>query len=343
MNKQSKKDFKKPIVKEENEDFLEEENEKKSIALILIAIAVVLGLIFVSFFIFKDKTPQDDKKGDETKTPEVVETPEEETDEVVASVVKRAVHTIIYLDENGDPIGKTQKVYDLDDRINEKAPLKEGFRFSEWIIKYNKQDKVYYCIPIYVQNVERIPLAEEPYLDEEKAEEENSYVAAISEVKMPSEGGPVTKPTYEVEITGEVEELDPSRISNELTIDSAYKHLIALRFNAPENVTKESIKNMSIKVSTTNPNDTIDDDQYHYNGENPAKTGRELLDSTDEEYGNDIFYFYYYQEVDTQTNTTIEVYWGNDPSADPVSTPPVEPQDEYIEVYNINVENVVLE
>ena len=93
---------------------------------------------------------------------------------------------------------------------------------------------------------------------------------------------------------------------------------------------------MKVTVHTTNPNETISEDQYSYNGEDSTKSGRELLDSTDEEYENGLFYFDYYQETDTGTNTTIEVYWGNDPDANETT----EPKDEYVEVYNINLDNV---
>ena len=58
---------------------------------------------------------------------------------------------------------------------------------------------------------------------------------------------------------------------------------------------------MSINVYATNEDETLDEDQYSYNGEDKTKTGRDLLDSTDEEYESGIYYFNYYQETDTKT------------------------------------------
>ena len=344
MSKKNKnKEFKKTVVED---NFVEEEDNKKSIILILIAIVAVLGLIFASIFLFnteETEKPNDEGERVEVKLP-VEETVEEEKEEL--AIAKK--YKVIYTDEDGKQLGKTQEVLDLEDRVNEKAPKVEGKRFVEWLME--EIDEVYYCTPIYVSNVERIPLEEEPYLDEEDGETERTYNVEITEVLMPGDEVEVedegviaiTNPTYEVEITGEVEELEPTEIAEELTIDEEYNHIVGLKFNAPEDITKENIDNMTIEVFGTNA--LLTDGQYHFNGEDPTKTGRDLLDSTDEEYESGIFYFYYYQEADTKTNTTLEVYWGNDPEADANALPdPVLPKDEYVEVYNVNLDNVELE
>lgn len=362
MEKPKKTNFKKPISSKE-EKFIEEEDNKKSIILIIVAIIAVLGLIFASIFLFneKDKKDNDDTKVD-IKIPEDEEDETEEVEKVTSkTVAKVEAYKVIYLDRDAKQIGETQEVLKLEDRVDEDAPIVLGYRFQEWVEYYDSTEDIYYYIPVYRQNVERIPVTEEPYLDEEDSVSEDTYKAAITKVEEPNgtitnyaedgtkttetaeEGTEVESPTYTVEVTGEVEELSNEEIDDQVSIDEQYNHIIALRFNAPEGTTKENIDKMTIKVSATNPEETLETDQYYYNGEDSSLTGRELLDSTDEEYENGEFYFYYYQEVDTQTNATVEVYWGNDPEEDLTATPPVESKPEYTEVYNVDVSGVTTE
>lgn len=348
MSKQKKKkEFKKPIVKEES--FIEENNDKKSIILIIIAIIAVVGLILASFFLFEEEKPFDEKPNEDVKIKEPVVDENTNINELAVATQR---YFVKYVDINGEQLGKIQKLLDLDDRVNERAPKIEGKRFREWIIEYNKKEKVYYCYPIYVDNVERIPLEEELYLDEEKGLLENTYQVALSmlseeeRVKLD-----ISNPFYNVDIYGEVEEINFEERNEELTISEEYSHIIGLRFNAPEGTTKEDIESMYVYAILHDEGFVNSSDRLHFNGEVYSdnegnivqKTGRDLLDSTDEEYENDIFYFNYYQEVDTATDSTVVVYWGNDPEENINADSPVYPKDEYVEVYEINVEEVELE
>lgn len=359
MSKQKgKKDFKKQNVKEEK--FIDEENDKKSIILILIAIVAVLGLIIASIFIYdkKDDEDIDDKGGQkiEIKVPSVVES---EEDESKVAVVKKYV--VKYLDADGNQIGKTQKVLDLEDRVNERPPKIDGKRFREWRVEYDTSKKIYYYIATYIDNVERVPKEEEQYLKNEDTYkttitkvDPNEVATLIGEIEEEM----ITNPTYYVEVNGEVEENNLTDINatisennpgEELTIEEEYAHIIALRFNAPEGVTKEDIEKMLVSIYKEDGETALEEGKYHYNGEElneegNKKTGRDLLDSTDEEYENNIFYFNYYQEVDTKENTVVEVYWGNDAEADSEAMPTsIPPRDEYVEVYTIDVQNVTTE
>lgn len=361
MEKPKKKEFKKPISLKEEKFIDEDEDNKKSIILIIVAIIAVLGLIFASVFLFNDKGKTDDDKID-------VVVPDEKDDEedVVEKVTSKTVaevetYTVIYLDRNAGQIGETQEVVNLEDRVDEDAPSYPGYRFQEWIEYYDASSNIYYYVPIYRQNVERIDASEEPYLDEEDSNMEDSYQVAIVKAESPDgtvvtynedetfdvteaeEDDVVVSPTYTVAVTGTVEELEADEIDEQVSIDSQYNHIIALRFNAPEGTTKESAANMAIKVYATSQNDSLGEEQYYYKGEDSSLSGTQLLDSTEEEMNNGEFYFYYYQEVDTNINSTVEVYWGNDPEADPAGTPVVNPKPEYKEIYNIDVSSVELE
>ncbi len=358
-----KNNLKKPVVdKKTDEDFLEEESNKKSIIIIIIAIIAVIGLILCSVFLFNtEEEPNGDGEEVDIKLPleeEEEPAPEEKgktsvvkkvTSETVAEATK---YKVIYLDKDANQIGEEQTVLKLEDRVEEEYPIIRGYRFNKWIEVYDEEEKVYYFVASYRKNVERIPAEEEKYLTEDKTEVEGSYDVEVTEVDIanaidPSLGEtPLTSPTYNVEITGSVEELEPEDIEDELSIDeNEYAHIIALRFNAPENITKDQIEKMQISVRPTDPADSLESGQVHYNGEDTTKTGRELLDSTDEEYENNEFYFYYYQEVDTAKKTTVEVYWGNDEEAREATTtdPAILPRDEYIEVYNIDATDAVLD
>lgn len=358
MSKTKNNVTKKPIKYEKkDDDFLEEETDKKSIFIILGAIVVVLGLIFVSSFVFKEEEDKDGEEveiklptdKDEIKSEEVTTVVKKVTSETIAATT---TYNVIYLDKESNQIGQTQVVTNISNKIEEEAPIISGFRFIKWTEILDENTNTYYYVATYRQNVERVPNEDEKYLDEEKEETANTYAVEISETEktddniVPEEV--YENPTYDVTITGEVEELTPEEIDDELTIDDIeYAHIVALRFNAPQNITKEQIENMTIKVSATNETETITEDQYHYKGEDTTLSGRDLLDSTDEEYENGEYYFYYYQEVDTKTEVTLEVYWGNDPQAGDTdeddTTPEVEPKDEYVEVYNINPTEVKLE
>ncbi len=334
-----KKEFKKPISSKED-DFIEEEDNRKSIILIIIAIIAVLGLIFASIFLFNEKAENNGKEDDnkiDVKIPEEEEEEEESAEKVTSKTVATSeVLKVAYLDGDGNQIGKTQEVLKLSDRVDESAPKVAGYRFREWLEYYDKEENIYYYIPIYRQNVERIPAEEELYLDEEKSNDADTYTVEVTLSENQTES-----PTYDVKITGEVEELESDEIADNISIAEQYNHIIALRFNAPEGITPENIAKMKIKVYATDESETLEEDQYYYKGEDPLLEGRDLLDSTDEEYANGEYYFYYYQEVDSQTNATVEVYWGNDPEEDSSETPPYKA--EYIEVYNIDVSEVELE
>lgn len=307
------------------EEIIEEDN-KKGIIIILVAIAVVLGLIILTAVLSKETELSE--KPDDQGTPVKIELKDENlsTTPKNSNVVSVANKTYVvkYLDIDGEQIGKTQKLTSLDDRVNEKAPKIDGMRFAEWIQKYDENEDVYYYIASYRQNVEAV--TEDVKVTHKKAP---TYTATVT----PVENEETEKPTYDVDIEGEVPEVE--EIPEEISISEEYARILVLRFYAPEDVTKEQIENMKVTVHATSPNETINEDQYSYNGEDTTKSGRELLDSTDEEYESGLFYFDYYQETDTKTDTTVEVYWGNDPDANETT----EPKDEYVEVYNINLNN----
>ena len=306
-----------------DEEIIIEENNTKSIVAILIGIVIVLGLIFLTIFLSKDdeEVKLDDViKDTKIDIVEKIDSEEENTSNVVALSSKK--YTVVFLDVDGNQIGKTQKVLSLKDVKNEKAPKINGMRFTEWVKEYSEEDDTYYFIASYRQNVEKI---------EEKEEKHIKYKS-----KSPLCAASQFREENDVIIEGEiplVEETD-----EEVTISNEYEHILALRVNAPEDITKENIENMTIEVRPENEQDALSEDQYSYNGEDKNKSGRDLLDSTDEEYENNIFYFYYYQETDTKTNTTLEVYWGNDEEANKDESKEVE--DKYIETYNIKFDNV---
>lgn len=304
------------------------EDNKKAIIILSIAIVVVLGLIILTAAL--SKTEEEKKLDDNNGTPVKIDLKDKDlsTETKETSNVKQVsskIYVVKYLDIDGEQLGKTQRVSSLEDRVNEKAPRIDGMRFVEWVKKYNENEDVYYFIASYRQNVEAV--TEEIKVEHKKTP---TYTAIVT----PVETEETTKPTYDVDVEGEVPEVE--EIPEDVSISEEYAHILVLRFYAPEDVTKEQIENMKVTVRATNPNETINEDQYSYNGEDTNKSGRDLLDSTDEEYENGVFYFDYYQETDTGTNATVEVYWGNDLDANETT----EPKDEYIEVYNINIDNV---
>ena len=303
------------------------EDNKKAIIILSIAIVVVLGLIILTALLSKN---EEEKKLDNNNgTPVKIDLKDKDlsTETKEASNVKQVsskIYVVKYLDIDGEQLGKTQRISSLEDRVNEKAPRIDGMRFVEWIQKYDENEDVYYFIASYRQNVEAVT---------EEIKVTHKTPPTYSATVTPVDNENADKPTYDVDIEGEVPEAE---LGEDVSISEEYAHILVLRFYAPEDVTKEQIENMKVTVHATNPNETINEDQYSYNGEDTNKSGRELLDSTDEEYENGVFYFDYYQETDTGTNTTVEVYWGNDPDANETT----EPKDEYIEVYNINIDNV---
>lgn len=359
------------MSKTKKEESIVEESNNKSIIITLVAIFVVLGLILGYTIATNNKEKlepgeEDVEIIDDGPTEYLEEVSLEETPVVkkVTSTIASAIETydVVYLDHDLNQIGETQKVTKAEERVDEQAPKLSGHRFSKWAEVYDENTKTYYYVAVYVKNVERIPAAEEPYLNERKAETEETYTVEIEEV-VPEENNdkeenledPIETeeninseeemgPTYDVTISGEIEYLEEDDVEEEVTIDTEeFSHIIALKFNAPENVTKENIDNMWIKLNPTHKEETIEEDQYSYKGEDELLSGKELLDSSEEEYENDNFYFYYYQEADTQTEVTIEVYWGNDPEENEEACPPVGPSSEYIETYNIKFEEVELE
>ena len=303
------------------------EDNKKAIIILSIAIVVVLGLIILTAVL--SKNTEEKILDDDNGTPVEIDLKDKDISNSTKSssnVVQLSskVYVVKYLDIDGEQLGKTQRVSSLDDRVNEKAPRIDGMRFVEWVKKYNENEDVYYFIASYRQNVEAA--TEDIKVTHKKAPTYTSTVTPVEDEELEN-------PTYNVDVEGEVPETE---LGEDVSISEEYAHILVLRFYAPEDVTQEDIENMRVTVRATSPNENINEDQYSYNGEDGTKTGRDLLDSTDEEYENGIFYFDYYQETDTGTNTTIEVYWGNDPDANETT----EPKDEYVEVYNVNLDNV---
>ena len=304
------------------------EDNKTAIAILSIAIVAVLGLIFLTAWLSKEDIEKElDKKDEPTKVELKDKDLSNATSTKDSDVEKLSskVYVVKYLDVEGEQLGKTQRLTSIDDRVNEKAPKIDGKRFAEWVQKYDENEDIYYFIASYRDNVEVVT---------EETKVTYSKTASHTSTVTPVEDSESDKPTYDVEIEGEVPEVE--EIPEDISISEEYQRILVLRFYAPEDVTKEQIENMKVTVHATNSDEVINEDQYSFNGEDSSKTGRELLDSTDEEYENGIFYFDYYQETDTQTNTTVEVYWGNDPDANETT----EPKDEYVEVYNIKLDNV---
>lgn len=313
-----------------NKQEIGEEDNKKAIIILSIAIATVIGLIVLTAFLSKE-TNLENKNQNDDGTPVKIDLKDKDlntdkkTSQNTATKLSSKIYVVKYIDIDGEQLGKTQRLLSLSDRINEKAPKIDGMRFVEWVQKYNESEDVYYFIASYRQNVEAVT-------EDTKVTHKTSptYTAAV----LPIENTEEEKQVYNVEVEGNVPEVE--EIPDDISISEEYANILVLRFYAPEDVTKEQIENMKVTVHATNPNEIVNEDQYSYNGEDATKSGRELLDSTDEEYENGVLYFDYYQETDTKTNTTVEVYWGNDPDASETT----EPKDEYVEVYNINLDNV---
>ena len=304
-----------------------EEDTKKGIIIISVAIAVVLGLIILTAYLsnnyLEEQSSNTTEKTEEKKDENISESKKVTNSNVVSTSTK--TYIVRYLDIDGEQLGKTQRLNSLEDRVNEKAPKIEGMRFVEWVHDYDENEDVHYYVASYRENVEVI---------EEPVKIVYKKPSTVTSTVVPVENKETENSTYDVIIEGEIEEVE--ELDEDVTISEDYEHILALRFYAPEDVTEEDIENMTINVYTTNPNEELDDDQYSYNGEDSTKKGRDLLDSTDDEYENGIYYFDYYQETDTKTNTTLEVYWGNDKEANE-TTPP---KDEYVERYNIILNNV---
>ncbi len=304
-----------------------EEDTKKGIIIISIAIAVVIGLIVLTAHLsnnaFEEETPSSINDKTEVKKDEDLTEREVSNNSLIATVSNK-IYIVRYLDIDGEQLGKTQRLLSLNDRINEKAPKIDGMRFVEWVHSYDENEDIHYYIASYRENVEVVT---------KEVKVTYKKTPTVTSTIIPVENEELESSTYDVIIEGEVPETE---LTEDVTISEEYEHVIALRFYAPEDVTEKDIENMSINVYATDENEIINEDQYSYNGEDTTKKGRELLDSTDEEYANGIYYFDYYQETETSTNTTVEVYWGNDHNANE-TTPP---QSEYIEVYNIDLDNV---
>ena len=286
-----------------DDDFIEEESNGKFILFIVLSILVVLGLIIGSVYYFnKDaEEPKEDNKPVEIiENPDLVEEDEENEaeedeestpvfDEIIADnqTTENEVEEENPTEDEETPVEITYTVKYLNE-FNEQIGEEQLVKDLADVIEPEVPEKNGYrgtwtgmCdnetnICIYTPKYEKI-------------------IVTMSESS-----------TYNIDLNGNVIEatglvIESGRPENEF-LNTGYRSYIKIKFIAPDGITKEMVEEMKLTITTEGVDGGI------------TENGITILDSTEEEIEEGIFYFNYTVAVDNDEKLTlpeITVDWGN--------------------------------
>lgn len=285
-------------------DFIEEENNGKFILFIVLSILVVLALIIGSVYYFNRDTEEPEKENNNPV--DIIENPNLEEDENEATEDKENEESTPVFDEI---IADNQTNEDKEEEKpseGEETPVEITYTVK-YLNSLNEQIGE-------VQVVKDLADVIEPAVPEKtgykgtwtgKCDNETNvctYTPKYEKIIVTmSEDS-----TYSINLNGNVIEatglvIESGKPENEF-LDTGYRSYIKIKFIAPDEITKEMVEKMKLTITTEGVDGGI------------TENGITILDSTEEEIEEGIFYFNYTVAVDNTEDLVlpeINVDWGN--------------------------------
>ena len=285
-------------------DFIEEENNGKFILFIVLSILVVLALIIGSVYYFNRNTEEPEKENNNPV--DIIENPNLEEDENEATEDKENEESTPVFDE-----------IIADNQTNEDKEEEKPNEGDETPIEITYTVKYLNSLNEQIGEVQVVKdLADviEPSVPEKTGykgtwtgmcdNETNTCIYTPKYEKIivtMSEDS-----TYNINLNGNVIEatglvIESGKPENEF-LDTGYRSYIKIKFIAPDEITKEMVEKMKLTITTEGIEGAI------------TENGITILDSTEEEIEEGIFYFNYTVAVDNTEDLVlpeITIDWGN--------------------------------
>ena len=291
------KDEKNPKI---DSDFIEEESNGKFVLFIVLSILVVLGLIIGSVYYFNRDTEEPEEENNNPV--DIIENPDLEENEVEEEEESIPVFDEIIADNQ-----TTENEVEEENPTEDEETSVEITYTVKYLNEFNEQIGE-------VQLVKDLADVIEPTVPEKNGyrgtwtgmcdNETNICIYTPKYEKIivtMSESS-----TYNIDLNGNVIEatglvIESGRPENEF-LNTGYRSYIKIKFIAPDGITKEMVEEMKLTITTEGVDGGI------------TENGITILDSTEEEIEEGIFYFNYTVAVDNDEKLTlpeITIDWGN--------------------------------
>lgn len=286
-------------------DFIEEENNGKFILFIVLSILVVLALIIGSVYYFNRDTEEPEKENNNPV--DIIENPDLEEDENEETENEEDEESTPVFDEIiADNQTTEGDVEEEKPSEGEETPVEITYTVK-YLNSSNEQIGE-------VQVVKDLADVIEPAVPEKtgykgtwtgKCDNETNvctYTPKYEKIIVTmSEDS-----TYNINLNGNVIEatglvIESGKPENEF-LDTGYRSYIKIKFIAPDEITKEMVEKMKLTITTEGIEGAI------------TENGITILDSTEEEIEEGIFYFNYTVAVDNTEDLVlpeITIDWGN--------------------------------
>lgn len=291
------KDEKNPKI---DSDFIEEESNGKFVLFIVLSILVVLGLIIGSVYYFNRDIEEPEEENNNPV--DIIENPDLEENEVEEEEESIPVFDEIIADNQ-----TTENEVEEENPTEDEETSVEITYTVKYLNEFNEQIGE-------VQLVKDLADVIEPTVPEKNGyrgtwtgmcdNETNICIYTPKYEKIivtMSESS-----TYNIDLNGNVIEatglvIESGRPENEF-LNTGYRSYIKIKFIAPDGITKEMVEEMKLTITTEGVDGGI------------TENGITILDSTEEEIEEGIFYFNYTVAVDNDEKLTlpeITIDWGN--------------------------------
>ena len=281
-------------------DFIEEESNGKFVLFIVLSILVVLGLIIGSVYYFNRDIEEPEEENNNPV--DIIENPDLEENEVEEEEESIPVFDEIIADNQ-----TTENEVEEENPTEDEETSVEITYTVKYLNEFNEQIGE-------VQLVKDLADVIEPTVPEKNGYkgswtgmcDNETYVCVYTPkyekiIVTMSESS-----TYNIDLNGNVIEatglvIESGRPENEF-LDTGYRSYIKIKFIAPDGITKEMVEEMKLTITTEGVDGGI------------TENGITILDSTEEEIEEGIFYFNYTVAVDNDEKLTlpeITIDWGN--------------------------------
>lgn len=286
-----------------DDDFIEEESNGKFILFIVLSILVVLGLIIGSVYYFnKDaEEPEEDNKPVEIiENPDLVEEDEENEAE------EEEESTPVFDEIIADNQTTENEVEEENPTKDEEIPVEITYTVK-YLNEFNEQIGEEQLVKDLADVIEPEVPEKNGYKGTWTGMCDNETNICIYTPKYEKIIVTMSESsTYNIDLNGNVIEatglvIESGRPENEF-LNTGYRSYIKIKFIAPDGITKEMVEEMKLTITTDGVDGGI------------TENGITILDSTEEEIEEGIFYFNYTVAVDNDEKLTlpeITIDWGD--------------------------------
>ena len=283
-----------------DDDFIEEESNGKFILFIVLSILVVLGLIIGSVYYFNRDIEEPEEENNNPV--DIIENPDLEENEVEEEEESIPVFDEIIADNQ-----TTENEVEEENPTEDEETSVEITYTVKYLNEFNEQIGEVQLVKDLADVIEPVVPEKDGYKGSWTGMCDNETNICIYTPKYEKIIVTMSESsTYNIDLNGNVIEatglvIESGRPENEF-LNTGYRSYIKIKFIAPDGITKEMVEEMKLTITTEGVDGGI------------TENGITILDSTEEEIEEGIFYFNYTVAVDNDEKLTlpeITIDWGN--------------------------------